>query len=180
MKKQLVLFHSQTGNNRFLATKLAEGLSADVQEIKTNINNLGCLFFFSWLKLGMSVNTKAEDLKNYDEVILMGPIWGGQLVAPLSAAIKQCVKAEKPVHFVTCCGTDETEKDTTWGYARVFEKAKEKGKGYVKTFHALPVRLVLSEEEAKDKKKLEAAKVDEASYGGKMEKALNDLVEELR
>lgn len=180
MKKQLVLYHSQTGNNRLLAHETAKGLQAEVREINAKVNHLGCLFFFSLFNLGPGIDIKAADLKGYDEVILFGPIWGGQLIAPLRATIKQCIKAKKPFHFVTCCGTDETEKDTTWGYAKVFKMAKNIGKGYILSVHSLPVRLVLSEEEAKDEEKLKAAKVDEASYGGRMEKALNNLVKELK
>jgi hypothetical protein len=179
MKKHLVLYHSFSGNNKLLAEKTATALNADILEIKSKFKGLGMRFLISWLGFGSGINISEDDLEGYDEAILWGPVWGGLLIGPLRDTIKHCVSTNTPFHLNLCCGTDESEKDSKWGYAKVLRKAEQLGEGKMISGQAFPVRLVLSEEEAKDKKKLEEAVVNEQTYGGRMQARLNAFINTL-
>jgi len=51
MKKTLILYYSRSGNNRYLAERLARRLHADVEALRPRIDLFGLLLFFSWIRL---------------------------------------------------------------------------------------------------------------------------------
>lgn len=150
MKNRLVTYHSGTGNNRFLAERIAKALGADVRPLNPRTKSTGWIYLQSFLKWKAGIRLTPEDLAPYDEVIIMGPVWGGLLIAPLREAIKLAAKLGKPVHFATCCGTSDEDKDGRWGYAQVLAEAEKVGQGRVKSTEAFPLALVLTPEEYAD------------------------------
>jgi menaquinone-dependent protoporphyrinogen IX oxidase len=77
--KALVVYYSNKGRSRYLAQKISESLACDLEEIRPRLNAL-ILFL-------MSINLGIKPLKNnineYENVILCGPIWMGRLIPPL-------------------------------------------------------------------------------------------------
>lgn len=150
MKNRLVLYHSRTGNNRFLAEKIAKILQADIRPLNPRTQRTGWLYLLSLLKAKSGIRLTQKDLAPYDEVIVMGPIWGGLLIAPLREAIKMVARLGKPIHFATCCGSSDEDKEGRYGYTQVLAEAEKVGQGRVKSTEAFPLALVLTPEEYAD------------------------------
>ncbi|MFW9861707.1 MAG: flavodoxin family protein [Candidatus Thorarchaeota archaeon] len=82
-----MVYFSQTGNNRTIAKKIAEALSAHIDEIMDKKNRKGRL---NWLRAGRDSRdgrlTQIEYKKNpqgYDTIIIGAPIWAWSPIPPL-------------------------------------------------------------------------------------------------
>lgn len=164
MKKYLILFYSKTGNSKFIAEKLSIALDSDLKEIKPVINSLLVLFLLSLIKIGIPTNISKEDFENYDEIILVGPVWGGLLISPLRNTIKKCVKASRNMHFAVTCETKEEEKDNKYGYTKVLTKAKNLGGKFVQTTDAFSTSLVNINNKKWSPKLSEKIKITEENF----------------
>lgn len=142
MKKYLILFYSKTGNSQFIAEKLAQELGGDTFRLEPVVNSIAALFLLSALNLRVPIHLSKEQISAYDEVIVLGPIWGGQLLAPLRSAIRACQKASRPFHFAVTCESSDEEKDGQYGYNQVLRKAQEVGGTWARTTAAFPTPLV--------------------------------------
>ena len=65
--KKIVYYYSKTGNNKYIANKIAKELNCEIEEIQPRINLK--LINLSGIK---PLKSNPED---YDLVILCGPIW---------------------------------------------------------------------------------------------------------
>jgi len=178
MKKHVVLFYSKTGNSKFLAEQIAQELGCDIREITCSFNSIGMLFLISWLKWGVRINISARDLANYEEVVILGPIWGGTLIAPLRSIINQCRKASKVMHFAVSCETSEAEKDDKYGYERVLEKARALGGSLVKTTAAFSTTLVEGGD-VKTIKLEEKIKITADNYKGEIKARVENFIQRI-
>ena len=80
--KTLVIFYSYTGHTKALAQKLAADKSADIVEIKDikcpskiKAFSIGC--FAAMRGKAWPIQPIELDLKSYDSLILLSPIWAG-------------------------------------------------------------------------------------------------------
>ncbi|MBK9149892.1 MAG: hypothetical protein IPM26_02420 [Saprospiraceae bacterium] len=104
-----------------MAEKLAKAIHCNTSEIHPVVNSIPILFLLSLLRCSIPVRLSDNALlENYDEIILIGPIWGGQLIAPLRTAIRKCKKSGKKFHFALTCESSESDKDGPYGYNHVF------------------------------------------------------------
>ncbi|MBT3721176.1 flavodoxin [archaeon] len=84
--KSLVVYYSRTGNTKKIANELAKRLKSDIDEIKDKkyISTLGLLKI---CKQAMTQKTSeiiySKDPKNYDLVIIGGPVWAWNLMPQL-------------------------------------------------------------------------------------------------
>lgn len=179
MKNRIVLYHSGTGNNAFLAKQIAEALDADFGPLQPRVSGTGLLYLCSLLKWGCGIWPAASDLEAYDEVVIVGPVWGGLLIAPLRQAIKRSVKAERPVHFAICCGTSDDHKDHRYGYAQVLREAEKAGGGYVKTAAAFPISLALPAGSPQEEDDLMKVRLNADNYNGAMKKRVGQFLEQI-
>lgn len=174
MKKYLVLYYSKTGNSKFLAEQAADVLDCDIKEIIPAINNLLVLYLLSFLKVAIPIGIKEKDLAPYEEVIILGPIWGGLLISPLRKILKECVKASKVIHFAVSCETPEEEKNSKYGFAQVLKESKEMGGGLVKTTSAFSMALVKGDQP--QHVLAEKVKITEANFKGTLRTRFDDFV----
>jgi flavodoxin len=179
MKKYLVLYYSKTGNSKFLAEQIAQALPGDIREITCSVNSIGMLFLISLLKWGVRINISKQDLSNYEEVVILGPIWGGTLIAPLRSIIKKCRKASKVMHFAVSCETSEAEKDDKFGYEQVLEKARALGGSLMKTTAAFSMALVEGGD-VKTIKLEEKIKVTAENYKGEIKSRVEDFIRRVK
>ncbi|HEU5366343.1 MAG TPA: hypothetical protein VFU62_12470 [Hanamia sp.] len=175
MKKYLIMFYSKTGNSKFIAEKLSISLAGDLKEIKPVINNLLVLFLLSLINIGIPTNISKEDLENYDEIILVGPVWGGLLISPLRNTIKKCIKASRNMHFAVTCETKEEEKDNKYGYTKVLRKAKNLGGKFVQTTAAFSTSLVNMDHKKWSPKLSEKIKITEENFNGLLKSRLSNF-----
>lgn len=166
MKNFLVLYYSKTGNSQFIAEKLAKELSCPSKKITPIIDNIAFLFLLSLLRINIPTNISSQDIQEYDEVILLGPIWGGLLVSPLRTVIKKCIRASKSIHFAVTCETKEEDKDKKYGSSQVLKKASDLGGKYVRNTQAFSTSLVNSDNPSWSPKLSEKIKMTEDNYKG--------------
>jgi flavodoxin len=160
------MYYSYTGNNQFLAEKIAEPLRADIRSLEPRIRGIGSLTLWSRLKWKSGIDLSREELGPYEEVIILGPVWSGLLLAPLRDAIRLAVRDKKPIHFATCCGASDADKEGKWGYQRALDAAQKAGKGWVKTIAAFPKALVMTPEQYRDPLVAQEIRIREDNYYG--------------
>ena len=118
--KTIVYYYSRKGSNRFLATRIANDMNCEIEEIKTRLN--------AHLPMIMGLNLGNRKLKskveNYDRVILCGPIYMGKLIVPLKNFINKYSGKIKKLVFVTCCGSSFKDKNNKFGHNLVFNQVK--------------------------------------------------------
>ncbi|WP_304226553.1 flavodoxin domain-containing protein [Gracilinema caldarium] len=170
--KYLVAYYSRTGNNRFVAEKLAADLQADLAEIKPMIN----AFLLNIFGLTLGIKKIAKNVQDYEAVILCGPIWMGQLVAPLKKFIKKNQKMIKKLYFVTCCGGGEAEKDSQFGYEGVFKKVEYLTGSTFAGGTALSTSWLLSDQKEATPESVMEIKLNEHNFQGRIKEAYTQFV----
>ena len=175
MKKYIILCYSKTGNSRFIAEKLAKELRCDLELVRPNLNYTGLLFLISLLKIPILTNISTNKIKEYEEIIVIGPIWGGLLIAPLRTLLKKCFKLSKPVHFAVTCESTEEGKDNKYGYNQVLNSTKDLGGQLVKTTAAFSTSLTKGHDRKIKKGTTVKAKITEENFGVELKERLDDF-----
>ena len=179
-KNYLVTYYSKSGNNQFVAEKIAESLDCPIKEINPSFNYLGLQFLLSVFNLNTKSNIYKADLSCYDEIIVCGPIWGGLLISPLRKVIRKCLEVSKPVHFLTCCGSGDEVKADRYGYGGVLDRVAKLSPSLIRTVEAIPVVLVLTPEEANDPQIAMKTRLSEESYTGAFRERLEGFVQSVQ
>lgn len=179
-KKFLVLYYSKTGNSRFLAGRIAENLGADLRSLKPPVSGTFLLFLLSRMRVPLGAGIAVKDLEKYDEVVLLGPVWGGIAIAPLRTAIRICIKAGKPLHFAVSCDIGDEEKDSKYGYGPVLKEARRLAGQYLLSEAAFPNTLLEVAEPPKSLKTSEKVRIEEANYKGAMEGRVAIFIREIQ
>jgi len=175
MKKYLILYYSKTGNSKFIAEKLSEELHCDVEIIKPILNSLVFQFLISFLNIPIPVNISKNSIRQYQEIIIIGPIWGGLLIAPLRSVLKKCIRLAKQVHFAVTCETRESEKDSQYGYNKVLNKVKSLGGNQIKSITAFSTSLVSGYDEKTQIDINSKAKITEDNFSEELRARLDDF-----
>jgi len=178
--KTLVVYYSSTGNNAYLAKKITESLDADCDEIKVGLNVVPLIMVLSFLKMGIGIRKITHDVSDYDQVILCGPIWAGQLLAPMRAFVNKYKKNIKMLHFATCCGSYEEMKDKAFGYNSVFTKLKAVAKEQCGICNAFPIRLVLPEEKREDGDAVMKARLSDSNFNGEIKERFDAFIDTVK
>ena len=103
--KTLIVYYSFTQNNKKLANYLQARLNCDTVEVETEKKRNGLSIFLDILFNRKPVVKKvSHDLRDYDHIIFLAPIWAGRIAMPLmSFALDQ--KSNIPEYsFITLCG----------------------------------------------------------------------------
>lgn len=122
--KTLIAYYSHGGNNRFLAEKIATDLGGELVELRPRLKAFACVLIASATHASFGNRKVKRPVGEYDAVILCGPIYMGQLIAPVRDFMETNRKVLKRLYFATCCASGEREKDTKFGYNAVFAAAR--------------------------------------------------------
>lgn len=144
--KNLVVFYSRKGSNRFLAGRIAQSLSCETTEIHPRINS----FFLFLFNFNPGIWRIRKQLADYDRVILVGPIWMGRFIPPLKSFVTRYGSQVRKLVFVTCCGSTYDKKDEKFGHGHVFRQVETLLDGKCESCQAFPIGLVLPEEHRED------------------------------
>lgn len=181
MKNCLILYYTKTGNSRFLAEQLAVQLpNSSLREIRPNLNVLPIVFLLSAMKISTGTGIRNKDLEGFNEVVLIGPIWGGLLIGPLRAMLKKLVRTGKPIHFAVTCETDDAQKDDDYGYAQVLNEAKKIGGNLIHSTEAFPTPLVKEGDSSWTPKMSDKIKLTEDNFKGSIATRLQAFAEQIR
>lgn len=170
--KTLVLYYSRTGNNRYLAERIAGRLDADIEPIRPRLGGFPFQLLLSFLPVSLGIRHLKADIRHYDRLIVCGPIWTGQLIAPLRSALKRYGPRFEAVDFVTCCGSNDEQKDDRFGYSQVFRQVHALLGRRCRQCVAFPVRLSLPEDQRDDDQVIMSTRLSDAHFGEALEQRL--------
>ncbi|NCB48543.1 MAG: hypothetical protein EOM55_02845 [Clostridia bacterium] len=102
--KNLIVYYSLTGNNEKLAKYLKEKLNFETFEIKTKKKvNFTTIFKGLFLKKFPLLEEYKLNLKSYDKIIFVSPVWFGKLSFPLKSFLKSEHTNIKDYNFLSIC-----------------------------------------------------------------------------
>jgi menaquinone-dependent protoporphyrinogen IX oxidase len=180
MKDYLIVYHSQTGSNRFLAEKLAQRLQADVETLQPRMKLIPVLLLLNKLGINPGIRRLHQNPEDYKNIVLVGPVWMGQFVIPLKAFIKQYRNRIHRLYFATCCGSYDEVKDDKFGYGQVFQKIREMMGDKCIHCEAFPIALVLPEEKKKDSESIMTTRLNDHNFKGAIAERFEQFIGKLK
>lgn len=173
MKKTIVVYYSRSGNNKFIAEKMAQQLDCELVAIRSKMNFFPLLMLF---KNGFGIKPIEVDFKQYEQIVLVGPVWMGKLVSPLRGFIQQYGNDISRYYFATCCASIEAEKNKKFGYTLVFNALQELiGE---KCIHCEPfsVELIAADDMPKTNEHLMKIRLSNDNFKGEIQKRMDAFV----
>jgi flavodoxin len=173
--KNLVVFYSKTGSNRFLAERIAGRLKCDIEEIRPRLN----VFLLFIMRINAGIRALRHHPKDYDRVVMVGPVWVGKFVTPLKAFTGRYKKSIKQLVFVSCCGSGDEMRDKKFGHGRVFDVIKNSLGEKCVHCEAFPIGLALPPEKRSDSEAIMAARLSDENFTGELLARYEALMEQL-
>ncbi|MBN2747661.1 MAG: hypothetical protein JXR34_13120 [Bacteroidales bacterium] len=174
--KNLIVYFSKSGNNKFLAEKLASALGAPVEVLYPKGFNM--LFFL--MNLNFGIKPIQRKINDFDRVILVGPVMMGRLIPPLKSFVNKYMSDFKQIVFVTCCGSGDEVKMEKFGHGHVFNQLQTLLGDKLEFCEALPVGLTLSPEQKPTSDAIMKVRLDEANFSGAIAQRFDSLVARLK
>ncbi len=173
--KSLVLYYSQKGSNRYLAERIAGELKSDIESIRP-IVDVPLL-----MMMGLHFGNKKllHEVGSYDRIILCGPIWTGQFIAPLRSFVKQHFNEIKQLVFATCCGSSYEKRDEKFGHGLVFKKVRELLGEKCSRCQAFPIGLVMPADKKEDGELMMKTHLNDDNFQGEIAERFRVFVREL-
>jgi len=178
--RNIVAYYSLTGNNKYLAERIADGLGCEACEIKSNQKSVVMLVLLSLLRLSPVVKVPDHVAGEYDRVVLCGPIWMGMLISPLRGFIKKYAKNSRKFFFATCCGCGEDKKGSSFGYNGVFKSVQAMMRGKEVVCEAFPVGLVNSGRIGTDGKAIMEVKLSDENFKGEIKERVDAFIKKIK
>ena len=144
--KTIVVYYSRKGSNQYLAWKIAENLSCDIEEIKPRLN----IFMLFLMNVHLGIWPLKNKIGEYERVILCGPILMGRFIPPLRSFVRKYIQKINQLVFVTCCGSSFEKKDEKFGHGLVFREVENISDGKCILCQAFPILLVLPDDKKED------------------------------
>jgi hypothetical protein len=103
--KTIIISYSYTGNNEALAESVAKDLSAKHYKVTTSkpLSMMTILLDMMFSRMP-KVDPLPEIIKEYDLVLLFGPIWMGKTASPLRAYLSTLKRNPRPYGFFSISG----------------------------------------------------------------------------
>ncbi|HDR88608.1 MAG TPA: hypothetical protein ENN63_03130 [Bacteroidetes bacterium] len=180
MKKDLVVYYSRTGNNKYLAGKMINSLGCDAEAIRPRMGGFLFLLLFSSLKGGPGIRKLKHSVQDYERVILCGPVWMGMLVAPLRSFIKKYGKKLNRLVFVCCCASSIDKKDEKFGHGHVFREVEKLLDGPCEMCQAFPVGMVLPEDKREDPEAVMQVRLTDENFTGMIMDRYKKFIKKLK
>ena len=180
MSKYAVVYYSSKGSNKFLANKTAKALGCDLIRLKPRLDSFFFLLLASATKISPGNKSIKYNFSECDSIVLCGPIWMGQFIAPLHDFLKKYIKDIKMLNFITCCGSTDSTKDDKFGYATVFLKIRSIMGEKCRISEAFPIELVLPENKRSDDQAMMNTRLSDSNFKGKIQIRFDDFINKLR
>jgi flavodoxin len=111
------VYYSLTGHCRFLAQKVQEELGCEQYEVKLHrpYSDSGFSKYYragrdTSLRWPVSLVKPLPDLKAYEAVIIVTPVWAGRVSSPLYSFLRQTDLQEKKLFIIASCSGGDTQK----------------------------------------------------------------------
>ena len=174
--KTLVIYYSSKGSNKYLAEKIAKNLSCEIAEIKPRLN-IPLLFL---MNIGLGIKPLKHDIKEYESIILCGPILMGKFISPLRSFTKRYYNEIKQLVFVTCCGSSYAKKEEKFGHGLVFKEVESLLKDKCSFCHAFPIDLVLPDDKKEDSNAIMSTHLNDGNFKGEIEVVFENFISKVR
>jgi len=173
--KTIVIYYSRKGSNKYIAEKISKTLSCDIEAIKPRLD----VFLLFLMNIQLGIKSLKNDIKNYDRVILCGPIWVGKFIAPLQSFIKKYKEEINNLVFVTCCGSPYEKKEEKFGHGLVFKEVKILLDEKCQFCQAFPIDLVLPEDQKEVGEILMKTHLNDENFNGEIQEVFDDFISRL-
>jgi menaquinone-dependent protoporphyrinogen IX oxidase len=173
--KTIVVYYSRKGSNKYLAEKISNSLSCEIEEIKPRLN----VFVLFLMNIHLGIWPLKHNIKEYDRVILCGPIWMGKFIPPLQSFVEKYFSQINKLIFVTCCGSTYEKKDEKFGHGLVFKEVENMLKDKYVVCQAFPVGLVLPDDKKEDPDAFMKSHLNDENFNGEILERYNDFIKKL-
>ncbi len=172
MKKTIVVYYSRKGSNKYLAEKISKSLSCEIEAIRPRLN----VFMLFLMNIHLGIWSLKHNIKEYDKVILCGPIWMGKLIPPLRSFVTKYSDSINKLIFVTCCGSTYAKKDEKFGHGLVFNEVESILKEKCVLCQAFPIGLVMPEGKKEDTDAFMKTHLNDENFKGEIVEIFEDFI----
>lgn len=173
--KTIVVYYTNKGSNKYLAEKISKSLSSEIVEIKPRLN----VFLLFLMNIHLGIRPLKLHIKEYDNVILCGPIWMGKLIPPLRSFINKYFHQINKLIFVTCCGSTYAKKDEKFGHGLVFKEVENILKDKCILYQAFPVGLVLPNDKKEDTDAFMKTHLNDDNFKGEIQERFDSFIKKV-
>jgi flavodoxin len=170
--KTIVIYYSNKGSNKYLAGKISKEISCSIEEIKPRLN----IFLLFLMNIHLGIKPLKRNIKEYDKVILCGPIWMGKLIPPLRSFIKKYNNELNKLIFVTCCGSTDDKKYEKFGHGLVFKEIENILKDKCILCQAFPIGLVLPDGQKEDTDAFMKTHLNDENFKGEIQVIFDSFI----
>lgn len=175
MKKTIVVYYSRKGSNKYLAEKISKSLSCEIEAIRPWLN----IFTLFLLNIHLGIRPLKHNIKEYDKVILCGPIWMGKFIPPLRSFVTKYSDSIHKLIFVTCCGSTYAKKDEKFGHGLVFNEVENILKDKCVFCQAFPIELVMPEGKKEDTDAFMKTHLNDENFKGEIVEKFEDFIQKV-
>lgn len=172
MKKTIVVYYSRKGSNKYLAEKISSELVCETEAIRPRLN----VFILFLLNIHLGIRPLKHNIREYDTVILCGPIWMGKFIPPLRSFVTKYSNSINKLIFVTCCGSTYAKKDEKFGHGLVFNEVENILKDKCILCQAFPIVLVMPDDKKDDTDAFMKTHLNDENFKGEILKKFEDFV----
>jgi flavodoxin len=175
MKKTIVVYYSRKGSNKYLAEKISRNLSCELDEIKPWLN----IFLLFLMNIHLGIKPLKHDIKEYNYVVLCGPIWMGRLIPPLRSFINKYNYDINKLIFVSCCASTDAKKDEKFGHGLVFKEVEKILTNKCILCQAFPIGLVLPDDKKDDANAFMKTHLNDENFKGEIQERFEKFIQKV-
>ena len=102
--KNLIVYFSHSSNNKQLVVELKSKLNCDIIQIKEVNKRSGFTILMDVMfRRNPAMQEVSTDIKMYDHIIFVAPVWAGRIASPLKSYILQHKRDIHSYSFITVC-----------------------------------------------------------------------------
>ena len=178
--KNIVVYYSQKGSNKYLAEQTAIAMNCEKRELRPRVASFFFLLLASATKLSWGNRKIQEGWDKFDSVIICGPIWMGQFIAPLYDFVKKYKTQIQKFHFISCCGSTDGKSKDKFGYDLVFEKARELMGRKMGICKAFPIELIVPDDKKNDDQAMMNMRLTSSNFYGPVKERFDTFINEIK
>jgi flavodoxin len=175
MKTTIVVYYSRKGSNKYLAEKISQNLSCELEEFKPRLN----VFVLFLMNIHLGIRPLNHNIQEYDKVVLCGPIWMGRFIPPLRSFINKYYDCINKLIFATCCGSTDAKKDEKFGHGLVFKEVEKILNNKCILCHAFPVGLVLPDDKKEDADAFMKTHLNDENFKGEIQERFEQFIQKV-
>ncbi|MEE4116698.1 MAG: flavodoxin domain-containing protein [Marinilabiliaceae bacterium] len=173
--KTIVIYYSNKGSNKYLAKKISQSLSCELEEIKPRLN----IFLLFLMNIHLGIKAIKTNIGEYDRVVLCGPIWMGKLIPPLRSFINKYFDRIHKLVFVSSCGSTYEKKDEKFGHGLVFKEVESILKDKCVFCQAFPIDLVLPDDKKEDTDAFMKTHLNDDNFKGEIQERFEAFIKKV-